>query len=577
MAEVLFITPNVYGRAQDEPMGTLLLATILRNKGISAEILQFRDFGSPEDFDSFLAAAIALVAEYAPKIVSFYTRCDTYHIVLTIAQKIKEYNKDIYVVFGGPQADITAVDTIREMKCVDFVCCGEGETTVYPFFSSLLERSPNLKIEGLVYRSGEQIIQNPKPKMIEDLDSLPMVDYSLLRFSREQGGRLDRLFPVDVGRGCPFACTYCSTKTFWGRKYRLKSPERIVAEIRQIHKLFGISEFVFSHDMFTMNRARVIETCELLKKLDFSVSWRCSARTDCVDRELLDIMADSGMKSIFFGIETGSLRMQKLTNKRLKLDGVVQLLRYISDKGIKATTSFIYGFPEETEDDVNDTLELITRIADIGSVTVWTHLCTFLPGTELSERYKYEMMPTTTYSNITGDIAVEECADLITAHPSIFQHLMEYKTQMRAKLEHFSAFVEVWTSVRWVYRYLEEKYPRVIDMYYDFVHANKEVLEQVKDKRSQERINCILVDDRFVKSFEADENYDIIADIYRMKRTEMSDQIKNGENILDIYCFSPKSLVDCSDLREIERKNTVVSYVGIPGGGVKRIIHDRKK
>lgn len=577
MAEVLFITPNVHGKAQDEPMGTLLLATILRNKGISAEILQFRDFGSPEDFDSFLAAAIVLVAKYAPKIVSFYTRCDTYHIVLTIAQKIKEYNKDIYVVFGGPQADITAVDTIREMKCVDFVCCGEGETTVHPFFSSLLDGAPNLKIEGLVYRRGEQIVQNPKPRMLEDLDALPMIDYSLLRFSTDRRGGFDRLFPIDVGRGCPFACTYCSTKTFWGRKYRLKSPERIVAEIRQIHEFFGISDFVFSHDMFTMNRVRVIETCELLKKLEFPVSWRCSARTDCVDRELLDIMAASGMKSIFFGIETGSLRMQKLTNKRLKLDDVVGLLRYISDKGIKATTSFIYGFPEETEDDVNDTLELITRIADIGNVSVWTHLCTFLPGTELSERYKDEMKPTTTYSNITGDIAIEECADLIAAHPSIFQHLMEYQTQMREKLVHFSAFVEVWTSVRWVYRYLAQKYPRLIDMYYAFTHANKGLLERVKDKRPQERISCILNDDRFVKSFEADENYDIIADIYRMKTTEMSEQIKSGRSVLDMYCFSPKSLVNCNDLRQIERRNTVVTHMAMSNGGVKCIIHDRSK
>ena len=130
MADVVFVTPNFGGWVKDEPVGTLLLATIVRNANIPVEVLQFRHFGDADHFDCFISSAVDKILAKNPRIVSFYTRCDTYHISIKIAQCLKQLRKDIYIVYGGPQADLSAEDTLREIPQVDYVCCGEGENTI---------------------------------------------------------------------------------------------------------------------------------------------------------------------------------------------------------------------------------------------------------------------------------------------------------------------------------------------------------------------------------------------------------------------------------------------------------------
>lgn len=571
MAEVLFITPNIHGALKEEPLGTMLLATILRKRGVSVDVLQFYHFGDAEKFEAFLENATTQILEKQPKIVSFYTRCDTYHVTLKLAQQIKAQRSDIWVVFGGPQSDITALDTVREIPYVDFVCCGEGETTVYPLFSSLIEGEPDLTVPGLVYRKDGEVVCNPRPQLIEDLDTLPEIDYSLLQYTNAHFlGGVD-MFPIDVGRGCPFGCTYCSTKTFWGRKYRLKSPQRIADEVRSIHERFGFTSFLFEHDMFTMRRKQVVETCKLLKQLDFPVTWRCSARLDCLDEELIDIMVDAGLQSLFIGIETGSARMQKLINKNLKLEHVDPMLSYILSKGLRVTASFIYGFPEETEEDAAQTAAMVARLEKLPGVDLQTHLCTFLPGTELSSRYMHEMTASEGYSDIVRDVALSHCKDLVEQHPVIFQHLLEYKTPLRTKLQHLSVFFQMWTHTKPVYRYIYERYPEdgALEMYYDFAADNAKILAQTAHLPTSQQLASLLKEDNFIKRFENDENYDIIQDIRRFKLAQTSEEVAKGGTVTDLYCFSPRDLERCARLQDMKRGRYIVSCTGRPNGGVK--------
>ena len=578
MADVLFITPNMEGNRHEEPFGTLLLGTILRQSGIAVDILQFYHFGKLEAFGSFLERAVTMTLERSPKVVSFYTRCDTYHITLALAKEIKARRPDIWIVFGGPQSDITARDTVAEIDQVDFVCCGEGEHTVVPLFSSLIKGEPDLSVPGLVYKVNGEVVQNPRPALIEDLDTLPLIDYSLMQYveGRRQKGVL-ALFPIDVGRGCPFGCTYCSTKTFWGRKYRLKSPERIIEEIRDLHERFGVSDFVFEHDMFTMKRTQVIDTCRLLKTLDFPFSWRCSARLDCLDEELIDIMADAGLKSLFIGIETGSARMQKLINKNLKLERAMPVLRYLAEKDLKATVSFIYGFPEETEEDVEQTMKMVAQIRALPGMDIQLHLCTFLPGTELSDRYAAEMHPVDKYSDIIGSAAIKDCAELIEAHPAVFRHLYEYRTPLRSKLQYLPVFFRMWDLTAPVYRYLSERYSQdgLLAMYYDFVSDNKDWLERYRSF-SYEAQAAILREDHFIERLKNDENYDIIQDIYRLYAAQVEKKAEGGGTVTDVYCFSPRELTRTADLRQIKRRLTMVTSVISADGSVKMQIFDRK-
>ena len=558
MSEVLFITPNTQGRFNDVALGTLQLATILNQADIGCEILPFFRIGEMESLDAFLDSTVAAIQARSPKIVSFYTRCDTYHIMLKMAQRIKDLWPDIYIVLGGPQSDITAEDTIRQIPWVDYICCGEGETTIVPFFSSLLRGKPDTGVDGLVYRENGDVKINPRPALLQDLDALPALDYSFFHHLETPESAKNAKFSIDVGRGCPFGCTYCSTKAFWGRKFRLKSPARIVDEIKQIHTQFGISTFSFSHDMFTLNRNSVIETCRLLRKLDFPITWSCSARLDCIDPELIDIMTASGMDSIFIGIETGSPRMQKLINKNLDLRNALPIMTYLTEKGCKITASFIFGFREETEEDLSQTMHLIAQLLKLKGITIQTHLCTFLAGTELSRRHLPEMTRTEQYSDITGDFLLKECRDLIDAYPSLFLHLMEYRTPLRTRLRYFPLFFQLWANLQPVYQYLSEKYSpdRLIDMYDDFVAANADILDDAltvpKDQRSYE----LAQRDQFAKRFQDDENFDIIRDYYRYRICEGS--ANDGAETCEVYCFSPLDIKKKSSLQEYTRCIAIV-------------------
>lgn len=559
MSDILFISPNVDANENTDSIGTYLLSTILHSYGLESKIISLAHLGPLENFPVFLEQAVQTLCAENPKIISFYTRCDNYHIVLALCEALRKHT-DAYIVFGGPQSDLTAYATISSIPYVDFICCGEGENTVYPFFRSLLDGKPDLSVPGLVYKDQDKVVVNPRPALLQDLDSLPYIDYSL--YDDASAGRKTDAFQVDVGRGCPFACTYCSTKTFWGRKYRLKSPKRIVDEIEHAYRNLGSTLFVFDHDMFTMDRKKVIETCRLIKQLNLPIKWKCSARIDCIDESLIDIMVDAGMVSIFIGIETGSPRMQTIINKKLKLDNVVELLTYIDTKCPTIIASFVYGFPEENEEDLSATIALMRDLLRLKHVRVTPHLCTFLPGTELTTKYLSQLTPAENFSNITGGIAMAECAELIRKHPAIFPHFWEYKTPMRSRLEFFDQFIIMWKYSGPIYDYISRRYApdRLIDMYYDFTEQNREILNRAKDLPSNEQYYYLFGNDCMLSLVRDDPYINVLRDIHKILAVRHFGKKEAWKTKTDIYCLSPYDVHAQMSVQSAEQKPHVVTY-----------------
>jgi len=551
MFDVVFITPDFTGKVQEQPIGTLLLATILDKNGINAQILPFHELGDISEFAAFLQSAVSKIFASQPKIVSFYTRCDTYHISLKLAQALKQAQPEVYIVFGGPQSDLVAKQTLSAFPSVDYICCGEGEGTVTPFFRSLLAQAPDYTIPGLVYRKDGTIIVNPRPALIEDLDSLPAIDYSLITFQTDDpGDSLLQWFPVDVGRGCPFGCTFCSTKTFWGRKYRLKSAQRIIEEIKEIHNRFGFTLFTFQHDMFTLNREKVIEICGMLKNIGFDIRWSCSARIDCLDEELIDIMVDAGLIRIFVGIETGSPRMQKLVHKNLKLEKVWDILSHVSKRKTDFIASFIYGFPDETEEDFTQTVELMLKLSKLPHSQVDAHLCAFLAGTELTAQYSDRLVRASMLSSITRDVAVHDCEDLIYAYPALFPQFFELKTELREKVKHFSTFFEYWMAVRPVYDYISSRYypNQLCRMLYDFSEKNRDLL--VTDFT----VTMLHKQDHFLDAFSDDENYALLKEIVRF--FVWKDSAENGST--GLFTYDMQAVLKGEPIEKIPAALTIV-------------------
>jgi radical SAM superfamily enzyme YgiQ (UPF0313 family) len=340
------------------PVGILSLAAVLEAKGLQPEVVDLNRLyynwsqDSKRNETDFCGFAGAYFADRDFDLFGFSTVCSSYPLTLRIAAEVKRSHHDSLVVLGGPQASVVDVATMRAYSFVDVIVRGEAEQTLPDLVDTLTKDGPLGAISGVTFRRSQsaEIVRTLDAPVVMDLDALPFPAFHLfpdVRFCRH--------FPLELGRGCPFSCTFCSTNDFFRRRFRLKSPAHMIAEMRLVKETYGISSFELVHDMFTVDRKRVIEFSEALIASQEEFTWGCSARTDCIDEELIALMARAGCRGIFFGIETGSRRMQKIIDKGLELTDSAERIRSCERFKINTAVSLMAGFPEETMDDLRDT------------------------------------------------------------------------------------------------------------------------------------------------------------------------------------------------------------------------------
>jgi radical SAM superfamily enzyme YgiQ (UPF0313 family) len=333
----------------------------------------------------FYARAAEDILALAPDAVGFTTLGCSLLFAVKVADIIRARERELPILLGGPHATMLDRQILEAYGQFDIIARHEAEETLPPLLANLEARRFD-RVPGLTWRNGRDatIKSTPGLPKIEDLDRLPIPAYDLYPVP-DLG--LD-LMRVEAGRGCPFVCAFCSTASFFQRDYRLKSPDRIVREMDFLHERYGTNEFKLDHDLFTVNRRKVWAFCEAVEQRDYR--WRVSARTDCVDDELLEKMALAGCIGLYFGIETGSKRMQRIADKRLKLDGVDHILDVAENLGIETTVSFITGYPEETREDQDATLDMLGRCfaRPQDSCTPQLHMLVPEPGTPLFAKHR---------------------------------------------------------------------------------------------------------------------------------------------------------------------------------------------
>jgi hypothetical protein len=163
-----------------------------------------------------------------------------------------------------------------------------------------------------------------------------------------------------------------------------------------------------------------------------NVKWNCAARIDSLTEELILKMKQSGMRQIELGVETGSPRMQKIIHKNLNLDTVRKMTRYIMDQGILVGLFFMYGFPEETEADLNETLEYLFSMVDAGVQKVDLFFCRFNPTTAITEQYLDRLVLDTDVTALhRGVNGYWEELDMIRQNRELFPFLYHLHTPVR--------------------------------------------------------------------------------------------------------------------------------------------------
>ena len=297
------------------------------------------------------------------------------------AKIAKEYNHNALIIMGGPHA--TAFPEHMFIKApVDYVVLGEGEVTMRELLRAIGDGSNVSSVKGIAYKNEEDIIRTEQRSLIQDLDSIPLLNHNQFDYLK-YNGLVDcdrKTAAIMTSRGCPYRCSFCSSAFYWGRKYRTRSIDNVMKEIEMLYYEQDIRALLIFDDNLLVAKKRCIELCKALIAKNLDLIWVAEGSVN-VDAELLGWMKKAGCYRIDFGVESGSPTILKNINKPFSVDDTRNAFKLCKEAGIKPNAYLIFGSPGETTQTIRETITLMRDIqpdCGRGRSGIW-----ILPNTEI--------------------------------------------------------------------------------------------------------------------------------------------------------------------------------------------------
>jgi len=381
------------------PLGLGYLGAVLENTGIEVKVVDCLMEGwnnRVEVAENIIRVGLPfnqiedIIRGYGPDIVGvnnmFTKQRDNACKIYDLAKRV---DRSIITIGGGAHPTVLP-ELVLADENVDFVVLGEGEDTIIGLVSVIEGKSDISTLDGVGYKENGQIKIMPRTKFIADLDRLPFPARHLLNVEKYFGlkashgtRRRERFSPIVTSRGCPAKCTFCSAHKAWGRKFRQRSPENVVAEMKHIKEKYGIEEIMFEDDNLTLNIKRAEKIFDLMveEKLNFVWDTPNGVAAFALNENLISKIKESGCYKLNLAVETGNQYvMDNIIKKPLKIERAKQLIRYAQGIGLDVGIFLIMGMPGETKEQMWESFYLCKELE---VSTPFVSIATPYPGSEL--------------------------------------------------------------------------------------------------------------------------------------------------------------------------------------------------
>lgn len=364
------------------PLGIGYMSSYMKARGQDVQLWDPEIQGISDD------EMVDIIARERPRVVGLSSATPSFSRACRMAKKIRQAS-DAIIVFGGVHASTFPEQTLEFNEQFDITAFGEGEQTMAELAEVLhtdgMDPHALGDVAGICFRDRGKVVRTKDRGLIEHVDTLPYPDRESvpLDLYRATGhiGVSSQVANMITSRGCPARCTFCESFLTMGYRFREHSPRYVVEEIRMLQSRWGVRQIVFNDDTFTMNVKRAKDICRAMIDARLNVKWFCFARVTCgKDPELLELMRDAGCIHINLGVETGDPTILKRIKKGTTLPQARRTFKRCRELGIKTSAGFIFGFPGETLETIQRTVNFAIELSP--DVAFFNILVPF-PGTEV--------------------------------------------------------------------------------------------------------------------------------------------------------------------------------------------------
>jgi anaerobic magnesium-protoporphyrin IX monomethyl ester cyclase len=322
------------------------------------------------------------IVKFSPRAVIWSTGTPSISGDLELGSFVKKLDARILTVIFGTHATVFSQEILRERPAIDAVVRNEPELAVRDLITAFAAAKNFEGIKGVTFRDRNgNVVANERREFIDPLDQLPFPAWHLVRSGDYRLPlKGDRFLIINPIRGCPYRCSFCTSRIFYGEKIRKRSIPAVIGEIRSIMENLDVREFLIWSETFTVDKTYANDFCRSVLESGLKFSWVCNSRVDTVDEGMLRNMAGAGCWMISFGIESGNQDVLDRCGKHMKIADIQPAVQMARNAGLKVSGHFVFGLPGETPETMERTASLSLAL---GLDFVQYYCAVPFPGTEL--------------------------------------------------------------------------------------------------------------------------------------------------------------------------------------------------